>query len=234
MGELDLRAGRVDRATDEFEHALTTRPASSSTRLRRPGCSALASTTPSSPDCSTLPSEHPSTDHDRGRRLHAMHVEDAALVQAPSPALSRMNLASEASGSHGGSGLDPDCDEVAVPLSRVRRRGGGRLSAPPDIRRSVPIPLLHHELPHGGFHRRQFILRAEHHKLCSRHRLGNMPWRYVERVARLDDLLAVAVPDGEAPRRDIAPVWALAAVARQPLEQGCEVPVLTKEVKMTA
>jgi hypothetical protein len=64
-------------------------------------------------------------------------------------------------------------------------------------------------------------------KLGSRHRRGNMPRWHVERIARLHDLFAVAVPDGEAPRRDIAPVRTRATVARQPLEQRCEVPVLT-------
>jgi hypothetical protein len=54
-----------------------------------------------------------------------------------------------------------------------------------------------------------------------------MPRWHVERVARLDDLIAVAVPDGHAPRHDIAPGRALAAVVRQPLEQRCEVPVVT-------
>jgi hypothetical protein len=61
-----------------------------------------------------------------------------------------------------------------------------------------------------------------------------MPRWHVERVARLEDLFMVAVPDGEAPRRDIAPVRARAAVARNPSSTGVRSQSSRIEVKMTS
>src|SRR5207244_889462 len=63
-----------------------------------------------------------------------------------------------------------------------------------------------HVLAHGGFRNGQFILGAEHDEFRSCRRRGNVSRWHVEGVARLDDLLALAVSDGETPGGDVAPV----------------------------
>ena len=108
---------------------------------------------------------------------------------------------------------------------RALRRAPAPLARPERATRCSEVGPSAHELPHGGSRRRQFILRAEHHELRSRHRRGNMPRRHVERVARLDDLFAVVVT-GEYPEgiRDF-----LVGVSRWTLRVQAYVGLLTDE-----
>ena len=57
---------------------------------------------------------------------------------------------------------------------------------------------------------------------------GTWPGRRVERVAGLEDLLAIGVAKGQPAADDVAPMRALAAVVRKPLHEGRRVDVLAE------
>src|SRR4051794_11633783 len=94
--------------------------------------------------------------------------------------------------------------------------------------RSGALHLLH-VLHHDRLGLLQLLGGAEHHDLGAGLVLDrDVAGRRVEGVAGPEDLLAIRVAKGEAARDDVAPVRALAAVVRQPLEHRGRIDVLAE------